>query len=132
MSVSDPIADMLCRLRNGAAAEREVVEMPHSILKGELARLMKKEGFVRDYVTEGSGAKKTLRVFLRYGADGQSVIQGIRRISKPGLRRYVMVAEIPQVLGGMGTVLLSTSRGIMTGREAKKTKVGGEVLCYIW
>ncbi len=132
MSVSDPIADMLCRLRNGAAAEQEVVEMPHSILKGELARLMKKEGFVKDYVTEGSGGKKTLRVYLRYGANGQSVIQGIRRISKPGLRRYVMVTEIPQVLGGMGTAILSTSRGIMTGREAKKNKVGGEVLCYIW
>jgi len=132
MSVCDPVADMLCRLRNGAAAGRAEVELPHSALKGELARLMKKEGYIQDYVTEGAGGRKTLRVVLRYAADGRPVIQGLRRVSKPGLRRYVPAARVPRVLGGLGTAVLSTSRGIMTGREARQSKLGGEVLCYIW
>ncbi|MCX6997147.1 MAG: 30S ribosomal protein S8 [Kiritimatiellaeota bacterium] len=132
MSFCDPIADMLTRLRNGATAGLAVVDIPHSVLKGELARLLKKEGFIKDYLTEKAGIRKILRVYLRYGADEKSVIQGIRRVSKPGLRRYVMAAKIPRVLGGMGTVILTTSKGIMTGRDAKKNNTGGEVLCYIW
>ena len=132
MSFCDPIADMLTRLRNGANAGLEAVDIPHSVLKNELAKLLKKEGYVKDFQTEKDGARKILRVFLRYSADEKSVIQGVRRVSKPGLRRYVMATKIPRVLGGMGTVVLTTSKGLMTGRDAKKNNIGGEVLCYIW
>ncbi len=132
MSLCDPIADMLTRIRNGAAARLENVPMPVSVLKVELARLLKQEGYIKGYVTEGTGPHKQLRVALRYGPDGKSVITGIKRISKPGLRRYAGSADIPRVLGGMGTVLLTTSKGLMTGREARQQKVGGEVLAYVW
>ena len=132
MSLSDPIADMLTRIRNGATAGLEQVEMPHSVLKGEVARLLKQEGYVKDCVTEGVGAKKVLRVVLRYAADGKPIIQGLKRISKPGLRRYTRADTMPRVLGGMGAAILSTSKGIMIGREARKQKIGGEVLCYVW
>ncbi len=132
MSLCDPIADMLTRIRNGAAAGLETVAMPCSVLKVEVARLLKQEGYVKGYETEGVGAKKVLRVALRYGPDGKTVITGIKRISKPGLRRYAGAADIPRVLGGMGTSLLTTSKGLMTGREARKMKVGGEVLAYVW
>ncbi|MCX7005696.1 MAG: 30S ribosomal protein S8 [Kiritimatiellaeota bacterium] len=132
MSLCDPIADMLTRIRNGAAASLENVPMPSSVLKVELARLLKQEGYIKDYVTDGVGAHKVLRVALRYGPDGKSVITGIKRISKPGLRRYAGAADMPRVLGGMGTALLTTSKGLMTGREARKQKVGGEVLAYVW
>jgi len=132
MSLCDPIADMLTRVRNGASAGLEQVAMPHSVLKGELARLLKQEGYIKDFVTEGVGVRKTLRVSLRYGVDGKPIIQGLKRVSKPGLRRYSGCADVPRVLGGMGTAILSTSKGIMTGRDARKQKVGGEVLCYVW
>jgi small subunit ribosomal protein S8 len=132
MSLCDPIADMLTRIRNGASAGLENVPMPSSVLKVELARLLKQEGYIKAYVTEGAGAHKVLRVALRYGPDGKSVITGIKRISKPGLRRYAGSADIPRVLGGMGTALLTTSKGLMTGREARQQKVGGEVLAYVW
>ena len=132
MSLCDPIADMLTRIRNGAAAGLENVAMPCSVMKVEVARLLKQEGFIKGYVTEGVGAQKQLRVAMRYGPDGKTVITGIKRISKPGLRRYAGAAEIPRVLGGMGTALLTTSKGLMTGREARKQKVGGEVLAYVW
>jgi len=132
MSLCDPIADMLTRIRNGAAAGLENVAMPSSVMKVEVARLLKQEGFIKGYVTEGVGAQKQLRVAMRYGPDGKTVITGIKRISKPGLRRYAGSAEIPRVLGGMGTALLTTSKGLMTGREARKQKVGGEVLAYVW
>lgn len=132
MSLCDPIADMLTRVRNGATAGLEQVAMPHSVLKGELARLLKQEGFIKDYVTEGVGAKKQLRLSLRYDAAGKPIIQGLKRVSKPGLRRYTGAADVPRVLGGLGLAILSTSKGLMTGREARKQKVGGEVLCYVW
>ena len=132
MSLCDPIADMLTRIRNGAAAGLENVAMPASVLKVELARLLKQEGYIKDYVTDGVGAHKVLRVAMRYSADGKPVITGIKRISKPGLRRYTGAVDIPRVLGGMGTALLTTSKGLMTGREARKQKVGGEVLAYVW
>lgn len=132
MSVSDPIADMLTRIRNASRAGQDVVEMPHSVLKSEIARVLKKEGFVADFVTEGHGGKKNLRVFLRYDAQREPVIRGLRRISSGGLRRYVGVKAIPRVVGGMGVAILSTSRGILTDREARTAKVGGEVLCYVW
>jgi small subunit ribosomal protein S8 len=123
---------MLTRVRNGAAAGLEQVAMPHSVLKGELARLLKQEGYIKNYAVEGPGVKKTLHVVLRYGVAGKPVIQGLKRVSKSGLRRYSRAAEIPRVLGGMGTAILSTSQGLMTSREARKQNVGGEVLCYVW
>jgi small subunit ribosomal protein S8 len=132
MSVCDPVADMLTRIRNGNRAGLEMVQMHHSNLKGEIARILKKEGYVSDYVTEGHGGKKTLRVYLRYGYDHKPVIQGLRRVSKSGLRRYVGSTKVPRVLGGMGVAVLSTSAGVMTDKEARKAGVGGEVLCYVW
>ncbi|MBN1269433.1 MAG: 30S ribosomal protein S8 [Kiritimatiellae bacterium] len=132
MSGPDPIADMLTRIRNATMTGQETVEMPHSNLKGELARTLKKEGYILDYTTEGHGGKRTLRLYLRYGADGKPVIQGLKRISKPGMRRYVDVGEVPRVLRGMGVAILSTSAGILTDREARERHMGGEVLCHVW
>jgi small subunit ribosomal protein S8 len=132
MSLCDPIADMLTRIRNGATAGLETVAIPTSVMKLEVARLLKQEGYIKGYVSEGEGVHKVIRVALRYAQDGKSVITGIKRISKPGLRRYAGAADIPRVLGGMGTALLTTSKGLMTGREARKQKVGGEVLAYVW
>lgn len=131
MSLSDPIADMLNRLRNGQAAGAELVEMPSSRMKAEIARILKKEGYVRDYVVEG-GEKKTLRVYLKYTQDRQAAIRGVRRESSPGLRRFVGSREIPRVLGGLGTTVISTSSGLMTGREAKSRNMGGEIICSVW
>ena len=132
MSLCDPIADMLTRIRNGATAGLVNVAMPSSMMKIEVARLLKQEGYIKAYAVEGEGAHKTLNVALRYGSDGKPVITGIKRVSKPGLRRYAGTVDIPRVLGGMGTALLTTSKGLMTGREARKQKVGGEVLAYVW
>jgi small subunit ribosomal protein S8 len=132
MSQTDPIADMLTRIRNACATGQDVVEMGRSNLKNEIARLMKREGFIKDYTSEGDNGKKTLRIFLKYGVDHKPVIHGLRRISKPGLRRYVSSDKVPRVLGGLGVALLSTSSGIQTDREARKNGVGGEVICYLW
>lgn len=132
MSVTDPIADMLTRIRNANMARKDRVEIPHSKLKAEIARIMKREGFISDYSTEGVGGKRTLRMFLKYEANRTPVIRGARRISRPSLRRYVPVKEIPRVLGGMGVSIISTSVGILTDREARQRNVGGEVLCYLW
>ena len=132
MSVGDPIADMLTRIRNASRARLETTEMPHSLMKAEIARIMKKEGFIRDYVTEGHSGKKNLRVYLKYTGGRVPIIRGLRRISKPGLRRYTQAAKVPRVVGGMGLAILSTSRGIMSDRDARAGKVGGEVLCYVW
>lgn len=130
MSYSDPIADMLTRIRNAHMAGLEVVDIPHSVLKGEIARVLKREGFVSDYVVEGS--PKVLRLYLKYTNDREPVIQGMKRESKPGLRRYAKATEVPKVLGGLGVGVLSTSSGIMTDKEARKKNVGGELLCSIW
>jgi small subunit ribosomal protein S8 len=132
MSVNDPIADMLTRIRNANLAGLETVQMPHSNMKGEIARLLKREGYLKDYVTEGQGGKRVLRLYLKFGPDRTPLIQGLRRISKPGLRRYVRGDKVPYVRGGMGLVILSTSGGLCTGRDARKNGVGGEVLCYVW
>lgn len=132
MSLSDPIADMLTRIRNAHGAALETVEMPHSRMKSEIARLLKREGFIRDYSTEGQGGKRTLRIFLKYDARQTAGIAGLKRVSRPGLRRYVSSGDLPRVLGGIGIAILSTSSGVMTDREACKQKVGGEVLCSIW
>lgn len=131
MSWSDPVADMLTRIRNAYGAEHEVVEMPYSRLKAEIARVLKKEGFVTDYASEG-GVKKILKVYLKYSEQGKPSITGLKRESRPGLRSYVNATEIPRVLGGMGIAILSTSSGVLTDKEARKQHVGGELLCSIW
>lgn len=132
MSCSDPIADMLTRVRNASRAGLPAVEMSHSRLKAEIARILKKEGYITD-VSEGeTDGKKTLKVTLKYDYDENPVIQQIRRVSKPGLRRYVGAAEVPRVRGGLGTAVLSTSRGVMSDRDARAAHVGGEVLCQVW
>ena len=131
MMSSDPIGDMLARIRNGLKAGHEVTEMPHSRMKGEIARILKKEGYITDYVVEG-GVKRVLRIYLKYAADQESVIRGVRRQSRPGLRRYVGWDKIPLVVGGFGIAILSTPKGVMTGKEARKQKLGGEHICSVW
>lgn len=132
MSFNDPVADMLTRVRNGSSAAKEVVEMPHSRLKNEIARILKKEGYIRDYSTENEGGKKILRIFLKYTVDQTPAIACIQRVSKPGLRKFVGSADIPRVLGGMGIAIISTSSGILTDKQARKAHVGGEILCSVW
>ncbi|HZT21775.1 MAG TPA: 30S ribosomal protein S8 [Verrucomicrobiae bacterium] len=128
--MTDPIADLLTRLRNAGRALLPVVEVPHSRLKENIARILKREGYVSDVVVEGA-AVKTIKIRLKYNGK-KSVIAGLKRVSKPGLRRYVRATEIPRVLGGLGIAVLSTSEGVMTGVEAKKKNLGGELLCYVW
>lgn len=133
MSMSDPIADMLTRIRNAGRARHKRVDIPASKLKLEIARILLKERFIANYKFIGEGSPQgSIRVYLKYTPDEEPVIAGIERVSKPGLRRYCGSDEVPRVLGGMGLSILSTSRGIMTGREAKKTGVGGEILCKVW
>ena len=132
MSCSDPIADMLTCIRNASRAGLPATEMSHSRLKAEIARILKKEGYVADVAENDDEGKKRLRVVLKYGYDEKPIIQQIRRVSRPGLRRYVAAADVPRVRGGLGTAVLSTSRGIMSDREARAAHVGGEVLCQIW
>jgi small subunit ribosomal protein S8 len=131
MSLSDPIADMLTRVRNAHMGGLEVVEMPHSKLKAEVTRVLKREGYITDYVVEG-GTQKVLRLYLKYTDEHEPAIRGIQRESKPGLRRYVNTAGIKPVLGGLGVAILSTSAGVMSDKEARKKHVGGEVLCSVW
>ncbi|HET9888721.1 MAG TPA: 30S ribosomal protein S8 [bacterium] len=133
MAMSDPIADMLTRIRNAASARHKRVDVPASKLKLEIARILLKERFIANYkfLSEGN-PQGTIRVYLKYTPDEEPVITGMERVSKPGLRRYCGSEEVPRVLGGMGVSILSTSRGVMTGREAKRTGVGGEILCNIW
>ena len=132
MVLTDPIADMLTRIRNANMAEKKVVQMPHSKMKSEIARLLKSEGFIKDYTMENEEGKSVLRVFLKYTVDREPVIQGLRRISKSSCRKYVASDEVPRVLGGIGVAILSTSSGLMTDNEARRQKLGGEVLCYVW
>jgi len=126
----DPIADMLSQIRNGARALRPVVEMPHSRIKESIAAILRKEGYIADWAVEGQRIKK-LKLKLKYEGK-KNVIEGLRRVSTPGLRRYVGADEIPRVLGGLGVVILSTSEGVMTGTQARKKNLGGEVLCSVW
>ncbi|NLG35907.1 MAG: 30S ribosomal protein S8 [Lentisphaerae bacterium] len=132
MSCSDPIADMLTRIRNACKAGLPAVEMGHSRLKAEVARILKKEGYVADVAEDAEDGKKILRVVLKYDYNDKPIIQQLQRVSKPGLRRYVAAAAIPRVRGGLGTAVLSTSRGVMSDREARAAHVGGEVLCQVW
>ncbi len=131
MSWSDPIADMLTCIRNAQAAGHQVVEMPGSRMKAEIARILKAEGYVHDYELVGD-VKKLLRIALKYTDESTPVIRGLRRESKPGLRRYCGWQKVPRVLGGLGLSVISTSQGVMSGREARRRKLGGEYVCSIW
>ena len=130
-TVTDPIADFLARVRNGARAQQPEVLIPYSKIKAEVARILKEEGYISDYSIDTGGAHPRIKVINKL-MDRSSAIAGLRRVSRPGLRRYVGADEIPRVLGGMGLAILSTSRGILSGREARKQKVGGELLAYVW
>ena len=130
--VTDPVADMLARIRNGSLAEHEKVDIPASKLKVRLAEILKEEGFIKNFRLIEDKRQGVLRVYLKYGPGQERVISGLRRVSKPGRRRYVGADRIPSVLGGMGVAILSTPRGVLTDRESRKAKVGGEVLCYVW
>jgi small subunit ribosomal protein S8 len=130
--VTDPIADMLTRIRNGSGAEHEKVDIPASRLKVRLAEILKAEGFIKNYRVIEDKRQGVLRVYLKYGPGQERVITGIRRVSKPGRRLYVGAAKVPSVLGGIGVAILSTPRGVLTDRDSRKAKVGGEVLCYVW
>jgi small subunit ribosomal protein S8 len=130
--VTDPVADMLARIRNGSLAEHEKVDIPSSKLKVRLAEILKEEGFIKNFRLIEDKRQGVLRVYLKYGPGQERVISGLRRVSKPGRRLYVGADRIPSVLGGMGVAILSTPRGVLTDRESRKAKVGGEVLCYVW
>ena len=130
-TVTDPIADYLARVRNGVRAQKPEVLIPYSKIKAEVARIFKEEGYISDYSVDTSGAHPRIKVINKL-VDRSGAIAGLRRVSRPGLRRYVGADEIPRVLGGMGLAILSTSRGILSGREARKQKVGGELLAYVW
>ena len=131
--MTDPIADMLTRIRNGLQAEHETVAIPCSKMKIEIARILKQEGFINNYSVAGDTAKeKTITVELKYGPDKQKVITGLKRISKPGLRVYAKGNNIPRVLNGLGVAIISTSKGLMSDRDARKANLGGEVVAYVW
>lgn len=129
---SDPVADTLTRIRNANAARHEKVDIPSSRLKVEIARILKEEGFIKGYKVIEDEKQGILRVSLKYGPGNERVLRGITRTSRPGLRVYTRTRKIPRVLSGMGIAILSTSKGVMTDREARSQAVGGEVLCYVW
>ena len=133
MSMSDPIADMLTRIRNANTAKHDTVDVPSSKMKVAIADILTKEGYVKGYEIIEDGVKKTMRITLKYGKDkNEKVISGIKRISKPGLRVYANTEELPRVLGGMGTAIVSTNKGVITDKEARKLGVGGEVIAFVW
>ncbi len=132
MVMSDPIADMLTRIRNANTVRHEVVEIPASRIKREIAEILKEEGFVRDAEYIEDNKQGIIRLFLKYGQNNERVITGLKRISKPGLRVYAKSTELPRVLGGLGIAIVSTSKGVMTDKKARQTKSGGEVICYVW
>jgi small subunit ribosomal protein S8 len=130
--MTDPIADFLTRVRNGLHADRDEVEMPASTFKAEVARILREQGYIEDFVVEPARVGRTLRVRLKYTEDRKPVIQGLERLSKPGRRTYVQSDGIPKVQGGMGTTIVSTSRGVMTGHDARRSGVGGELVARVW
>ncbi len=132
MSFTDPIGDMLTRIRNASNARHEKVLVPSSRLKVRLAEVLKEEGFIKDYVLHEEGPQGAITILLKYSADRAPAISEIKRVSKPGLRRYVPTERIPRILNGMGIAILSTSKGVMVDREARKQKVGGELICTVW
>jgi small subunit ribosomal protein S8 len=129
---TDPIADMLTRIRNGLVARHDFTEMPASRLKVSVADVLKKEGYIGGYELKEDGHRKTIRIGLAYAPDRKPVIVGLQRVSKPGLRVFAGRGEIPRVYGGLGVAVMSTPQGVMTGKEARQRGVGGEVLCYVW
>ena len=133
MQITDPIADMLTRIRNALVARHESVEVPASNMKKAIAQILLDEGYIAKYDLVEDGAFKTIHITLKYGADkNEKVISGLKRISKPGLRVYANTEDIPKVLGGLGTAIISTNKGVVTDKEARKLGVGGEVLCFVW
>ncbi len=132
MTMTDPIADMLTRIRNGVSAKHDTVRMPSSKIKVAIAKVLKEEGFIRDFEIGAEGPRSMLKIDLSYTGRKDPVLSGIKRVSKPGLRVYVQKREIPRVLGGLGVAILSTPEGVMTGQNARQKSIGGEVLCYVW
>ena len=129
---TDPIADLLTRIRNGLRADHDEVEMPSSAFKAEIARILTEQGYIEGYETESGRVGKVLRVKLKYTEDRKPVILGIERLSKPGRRQYVNASEVPRVYGGMGTAIVSTSKGVMTGHDARREGIGGELVARVW
>ena len=132
MTMTDPIADMLTRIRNANVVKHETVDVPASNMKKELARILLEEGFIRGYDVIEDGKQGIIRIQLKYGHTGERVISGLKRISKPGMRVYADKHEVPRVLNGLGISIISTSKGILTDKQARKENVGGEVICYVW
>lgn len=132
MTMTDPIADMLTRLRNANSAYHETVAMPYSKLKSHIAEILQAEGYISDWSVEDAEVGKTLRLNLKFGPNRERSLAGVRRVSKPGLRAYAKSTNLPRVLGGLGVAILSTSSGLLTDRQAEKKGVGGEVLAYVW
>ena len=132
MTISDPIADMLTRIRNAIMARHDAVLIPASRMKLSIARILKDEGFISDYEVLKSKPHRVIKIYLKYSGKNQPVLSGLERVSKPGLRVYVQQKEIPRVYGGLGIALVSTPRGVMTGQQAWRQGVGGELLCYVW
>lgn len=132
MVLTDPIADFLTRIRNANMAKHDSVEIPASNIKKSLAEILKQEGFIRDYEVTEDGKQGVIKITLKYGPNGERVISGLKRISKPGLRNYVSADNLPKVLNGLGIAIVSTSAGILTDKEAREKKVGGEVIAYVW
>jgi small subunit ribosomal protein S8 len=132
MNLTDPVADMLTRIRNAASARHQKVDIPASKLKTEIARILKEEGYISNYKAVEEEGHKIVRIYLKYSGGNESTISNLARISRPGCRVYVRRSEIPRVLGGMGINILTTPRGVMTGRQARKQGLGGEVLCEVW
>jgi small subunit ribosomal protein S8 len=130
--LTDPVSDYLTRVRNALAVQHDEVEIPASRLKKEMTRILKEQGYINDYSVEPTAVGELIRIELKYTGERQPVITGLKRVSTPGRRRYVRGKEVPRVLGGMGTAIVSTSRGVMTGHEAKQRGVGGEVVAYVW
>ena len=130
--MTDPIADMLARIRNAVSAKHSRVDIPASKLKLEIARILKEEGYITNFKVAEEGAKKTIKIYLKYGGNNSPVISAIERVSRPGCRVYVGQTDIPRVLGGLGINILTTPKGVMTGRDAHKEHLGGEILCRVW
>jgi small subunit ribosomal protein S8 len=132
MSMNDPISDFLTRVRNAVGARHNTVDVPASGLKAEICRVLKEEGFISDYIVSDEPKPGLIRVTLKYTAERAPVLQGVRRVSRPSLRRYLGAEDIKQVRSGLGIAIISTSKGVMTGRKAREQKVGGELLCEVW
>ena len=132
MSMSDPLADMLTRIRNAVMVKFDSVEMPTSTVKVNIASVLKEEGYIRDYEVAEGGVQGTLKISLKYGPDKESVITGIKRVSKPGLRKYAKADAIPKVLNGLGIAIISTSKGVVTDKTARALNFGGEIICEVW